>query len=177
MRLAQELDPLSLPISKDMGWAFYFARKYDEAAEHVSRCIEVDPNFVRAHILLGTIYRQKGMYYESINEFQEAATLHGGMTEIVAEFACTYAMAGKHEKARQILEQLTDPSKQKYVSPYDIATIYTCLGETEEAFDWLSRACEERSGLLVYLKVEPMLDRLRSDPRFTELLRRVGHAS
>jgi adenylate cyclase len=86
-------------------------------------------------------------------------------------------MAGKHEKARQILEQLTDPSKQKYVSPYDIATIYTCLGDSDEAFDWLSRACEERSGLLVYLKVEPMFDRLRSDPRFTELLRRVGHAS
>jgi len=116
------------------------------------------------------------MYEEAIAEFQRAVDLSGSSPTYVAELGQTYAVAGKRDEALKILDELKERSKRRYISPYDMAIIYKGLGEEDQAFTLLQRAREERSFYLVFLKVEPRLDGLRSDPRFADLMRRVGIA-
>jgi len=171
---ALQCDPLSLIINTSLGWTFYFARNYNPSQEQLRKTLDMDPSFAFAHVCLGQAYEQKGMFEEAISEFQKGITFSGGSTYALAGLGHAYAMAGKRDEAQSVLNQLKDLSKQKYVSAYDIAAIYTGLGEKEQAFAWLEMAYEERSHLLTYLKVEPTLDPLRSDPHFADLLRRVG---
>ncbi|MDQ3173897.1 MAG: tetratricopeptide repeat protein, partial [Acidobacteriota bacterium] len=177
MKRAQELDPLSLVINTDVGWIFYYARQYDQAIAELQKTLEMDPDFVRAHLRLGLSYLQKSMNKEAIETLQKATDISEGSTEIVAFLGYAYAISGNKSEAQKILNDLQEGSRRRYVSPYYIAVIYTGLGEKEQAFKWLEKAYEERSGRLVYLEVEPMFDSLRADPRFTDLLRRVGLAS
>jgi len=177
MKRAQELDPLSLVINTDVGWIFYYARQYDQAIAELQKTLEMDPDFVRAHLRLGLSYLQKSMNKEAIETLQKATDISERSTEIVAFLGYAYAISGNKSEAQKILNDLQEGSRRRYVSPYYIAVIYTGLGEKEQAFKWLEKAYEERSGRLVYLEVEPMFDPLRADPRFTDLLRRVGLAS
>jgi len=170
----QKLDPLSLISNADLAWNYYLAHKYDQAIEQSRSTLELDPNFFPAHRYLGLAYEQKAMYAEAIAELNKAATLSNGSAQMKATLAHAYAMAGKAGEARKILNELEETAKQRYVSPYDIATIYAALGEQNRAFDWLEKAYEERSGWLAYLKINPILDNLHSDPRFADLLRRIG---
>lgn len=171
---ALELDPLSLLINWVVGWVFYCQRQYDQAAEHCCKTLELDPNFIMAHWQLGRTYLQETMYEEAIKEFQKAVDLSGRNPAHIAALGHAYAVAGKKGEARKILEELKGQSKQRYVPSYAVATVYTGLGEKEQALEWLGKASEERFGWLVFLNVEPIFDNLRPDPRFEELLRRVG---
>jgi len=133
----------------------------------------MDPDFVLAHLWLGMAYEQKGALEEAIAEFQRAIALSGGGTETLAALGHAYAVSGNRARAQTVLDQLRAIASQKYVSPYRLSAIHVALGEARQAFEWLERACEDQSHWLVFLKVDPVFDPLRSDPRFQDLLRRV----
>ena len=173
IKLAQELDPLSLIINTNLGQALYFARRYDEAATELHRAIEMNPHFSRAHLSLGLVYEQKRMYEEAIAEFQKARHLDE-IPWTLSGLGHAYAISGKRNEAEKIIAELKELSRRRFVSPFNIALIYAGLGETDQAFGWLERAYDERSVELTWLRVWPVLDGLRADGRFTELLRRVG---
>ena len=170
---AQDLDPLSLIINANIGWLLFFERNYDQAKERLQRTLEMDPNFMSAHVKLGWVYEQQGMYEQAIAQFNNALALSGDEDNIIGLLGNSYALSGQSSAARKIINKLIAQSKQRYISPYWIANIYACLGEKDNAFQWLNKAFEERSGGLVWLKVEPKLDRLRSDPRFSLLLQKI----
>ena len=135
----------------------------------------MDPNYPPAHDFLAGAYEQKGMHQEAIAEFQKAISLSGedSLTNRAA-LGHAYAVAGKEQEALKMIGELKGLSKEIYIAPYDVAMIYVGLDQKDQAFDWLQKASEERSGWLRYLKVDPRLDPLRSDPRFPNLVRRVG---
>jgi DNA-binding winged helix-turn-helix (wHTH) protein/TolB-like protein/Flp pilus assembly protein TadD len=174
MKRAQELEPTSLVMNTFLGAALYFARRYDQAIEQCQRTIEMDPNFAVAHWHLGLAYVQKEMVNEAIDEFKRAIALSGDSPLMTAALGHAYAKAGKKNEALIVLDGLGELSKHHYVSSYEIATIYVALGEKEQAFQWLEKSYGERCFHQIYLKVWPEFDSLRSDPRFQDLLRRIG---
>ena len=171
---ALEIDPLSVVIRTDVGRMFYFARKFDEAIERLLAAIDMDPHHPIAHSWLGTVYLQKGRFDEAISALQKGRSLSDDRSYALAQLAHGYALAGRENDARTVLAQLTELSKQRYVSPYDLAVVHVGLHENDEAFEWMELAYEHRSPWLGCLKVAPQVDALRSDPRFYDLLRRVG---
>ena len=134
----------------------------------------MDPHYGLTHWYLGMTYKQKAMFAEAVAELGQAKELLPGNVVLEADIGHAYAVSGNREEAQKVVDELKELSKQRYVSSYNIALIYTGLGEKDQAFEWLENAYKERSDLLVYLKVEPRLDSLRSDPRFADLLRRIG---
>ncbi len=174
MRRAQELDPLSLLINAAVGWLLYVDRRFDEAIEQLRKVNELDPNFILTHLFLGQAYEQKGMYEEAIAEFQKAIVLSGRSPVTVAALAHAYALASRQLEMEKLLEELKAESKRRYVSSYLFAEIYAALDDKTLAFEWLENAREERYPYMVLLKLWPKLDPLRTDPRFADLLRRVG---
>ena len=173
IRRAEELDPLSPIINSNVEWVLYLARRHDEGIAHCRKTLEIDPSFFATHKYLGLLYVQKGMYEQAIDEYQKAKDLSPDDYHIVALIGHAYALSGHRDKARAALLQLKEIAKQKYIQPWSIAMIYTGLGEKDQAIAWLEKAYEDRSSYMVYLKVEPMLDSLRSDSRFADLLRRM----
>jgi class 3 adenylate cyclase/Tfp pilus assembly protein PilF len=173
MHRALELDPLSMAINTGLGHVLYLSRDYDAAIEQYRRALAIDPKFAPAHLWFGRPYLQKGLPEEAIAEVQQAVSLSGGSTISLAVLAHVYASAGKESEARTILADLLERSRTRYVPSYWIALVYTGLGDTDQAMTWLERACDERSSWIVWVKVEPRFDRLRSDPRFMALLRRM----
>lgn len=174
MRRAQELDPVSLVKITAVGQVLLIARRYDEAIEQSKTAIEMDPNLGFAHWLLGLAYVYKGANETAIVTLQKSTALSGDSPDEPAALGLAYALSGKTVEARKILDELKQRSERKYLSPTVIAALYGALGEKDRAFALLDKAYEERDFLLVMLKVEPMFDPLRSDPRFTTLVQRVG---
>jgi serine/threonine-protein kinase len=174
LKQAQELDPLSLIINTDIGLQLHFARRYDEAIEQGQKALEMDSNFAAGHRPLGMAYEQKGMYAEAIAEFQKALDVSRGNPFALGALGHAYAVSGNREKARQVLSDLLALSKRRYVPPFSTAVIYTGLGDKERALEWLEKAFDDRSLEMIFLKVDPRFDRLHSDPRFANLLRRMG---
>lgn len=174
IKRAQELDPLSIIINTNVAWIYYFARQYDQAIKQFKKTIDMDSNFAVAHLRLGRTYMQKGMYEEALAEFQEAITLSGGSTDMIAALAHAQAVSGRKNLAEQTLQQLIEIAKEKYVSTYEIAIIYLGLDQKEHALDLLEKSYDERSSYLVYLRVDPRLDPLRSDSRFETLLKKMN---
>jgi serine/threonine protein kinase/tetratricopeptide (TPR) repeat protein len=171
---SQELDPLSLIISVAIGRDFYMARRYDDALEQLRRTVELDPNYPVTHWVLGLLLRKMGRYELAIDEGEKGVELSGGSPLMNAALAQTLATAGKREKAIQILDDLTNLTKQKYVAPYFFAGIHIGLGEDDRAIEYLEKSYEEHSHWLIYLHLDPSMDSLRSNPRFQNLSRRVG---
>ncbi len=174
IKRAQELDPRSLIVNTSVGWQYYFARQYDQAIEQYQMTLEMDPNFGPAHWGLGWAYDQKSMFAEAAAEFQRGINLSGGNPVYVAGLGHALAVGRQGEEAQKVLDELMELSKRLYVPPYFIAAIYTGLGDKARAFEWLEKAYEEHSSWLLYLRVDPRLDSLRSAPPFHDLLRRVG---
>jgi serine/threonine protein kinase/Flp pilus assembly protein TadD len=175
-RHALELDPVDLPSNAHQGWYYLWTRQYDQSIDPLRKTIEMDPTFPVGQWYLGMAYEQKGWYQEAIAQFENCVKITGGRPSMVALLGHAYAAAKRTNDARSILEQLSAASKQKYVPPYPIAAIYTALGENDEAFAWLERAYEGRDSWMDYLKIDPRLESLHSDPRFTDLLRRMNLA-
>jgi TolB-like protein/DNA-binding winged helix-turn-helix (wHTH) protein/Flp pilus assembly protein TadD len=175
IRRALELDPFSLIIRTHVGLMLYRARRYDEAVEQFRQTLEMEPRFAAAHYFLGWACEQKMMYKETIRHLQTALVLSQRSPDRLAALGHAYAVFGKKAKAQKVLEELRLLSKRRFVSAYDFAILYAGLGEKDQAFGWLEKAYEERSfSLVMSLKAEPRLDNLQSDPRFQDLVRRVG---
>jgi serine/threonine protein kinase/tetratricopeptide (TPR) repeat protein len=174
MKSSQELDPLSLIISDGIGWASYMARRYDDAMEQLRRTVELDPNYPVTYWILGLLLRKMGHHKLAIAEGEKAVKLSGGSSLMRAAFAQTLATAGKKKIAIQILNDLVKLSKQKYVAPYFLAGIYVGLAEEDNAMECLEKSYEEHSHWLMYLHIDPSMDGLRANPRFQDLLQRVG---
>ncbi len=137
----------------------------------------MDPHFWLSHINLGRSYTQKKMYAEAIRELQTASELPPGNTEVLSFLGFAYAAAGNTDAAWQTLSHLKEEAQQSYVPPYHLAIIHAGLEQKDEAFQWLERAYERHAVDLFTLNVEPMFDQLRSELRFTDLVRRVGLAT
>jgi serine/threonine protein kinase/tetratricopeptide (TPR) repeat protein len=174
IELARDLDPLSLIINANVGFMLYFAGRYDEALEQYMNTMEIDPNFAELHWYIGMAYEQKGMLDEAEKEFSRAITLSGGFTKYFTSLAHAYAMAGKREEALKVIDELRELSKQEYISPYHMASIYDALDEKDKAFEWLEKASEINDIWLSYLKVDPSFLKIRPDPRFKAFLEKVG---
>jgi TolB-like protein/DNA-binding winged helix-turn-helix (wHTH) protein/Tfp pilus assembly protein PilF len=172
MRKAESLDPLSLIINADVAELLVIAHHYDESIAQSRKTIEMDPNFALAHNQLAQAYLQKHMYSEAVPELQRAVQLSGGSPTIVANLARAYVASGKRSEAVRLLNDLKKRSIHGYSNGSEIATIYASLGDTDQAMNWLEKAYEERFNPGVLLR--PGFDPLRSDPRFQNLLRRVG---
>lgn len=174
IKRAQELDPLSPIINASVGWFLYYARRYDQAIDEGRKAVALDGNSMMAHFFLGQTYLQKGMHAEAIAELQKALSLSPAEPQTLAVLAQAYSRAGKRSEAERILKQTMELSKRVYVPPYNIAEAYLAIGDTDHVFEWLEKAYREHSPDLVGLKTEPRLDQVRSDPRFADLVRRVG---
>jgi serine/threonine-protein kinase len=177
IKRAQQLDPLSLIINTVSGRVLLLAGQNDLAIEQLRKTLEMDPNFAFAHYILGAAYLRKGAFAEAIAEFQGATTLSPNITGYKAGLGYAYGRAGKSAEARKLLSELEELSRRRYVSWLDFEAIYAGLGEKDQAFAFLEKAYEQRDYRLVtglvYMKVT-VPDPWRSDPRFQDLLRRVG---
>jgi len=171
---AQELDPLSPIIYLSEGSVFYYSRQYDKAIEQFKKALNLDPAFTSAHNFMFLSYIQKGMYEDAIVELQEMMTLEGIDPKLTAEAQNIYATSGIKGVFQIYLSYLKKASDQGYVDPILLAEIHAFLNEKDQAFEWLEKACEEQSAMLVYLRVEPLVDNIRSDPRFKAILKKMG---
>jgi TolB-like protein/Tfp pilus assembly protein PilF len=171
--LAQQDDPLSLIVSSNAGLIFLVAGRYGQAIETLNKALEIDPTFPRAHFRLGNVYEKEGMPEKAISEFEQAVQLSGGDCSYQGALGHAYAVAGNGQQARKILDLLKKRSRQQYVPAYAIALIYAGLKDKDHAFEWLDKAYNDRSASMALLKVDPALNSLHSDARFTELARRV----
>jgi serine/threonine protein kinase/TolB-like protein/Flp pilus assembly protein TadD len=171
IRRAEELDPLTSLKGIEAAVSLY-ARRYDEAIPAFQNVIKLQPDGSQAHLFLGYAYEAKGMYAEAINEYQRTISLAGETTSYLIYLGHAYAMSGKRDDALAILNKLK--TTKEHVSPAELAILYAGLGDKEVAFQSLERAYSAHDPQMQYLKVLPHYDPLRSDPRFTDLMRRVG---
>ena len=174
IKTGQELDRLSLIINVAVGWACYHAREYDEAVEQLLRTVDLDPNYPVTYWILGLLHRKMGRYDLAIAEGEMSVKLSDGSPLMRAALAHTYGVAGRTMEASQMLGDLTNLAKKKYVASYFLAGIHIGLGDNDRAIESLEKAYEEHSHWLIYLHMDPSMDGLREDTRFQDLLIRVG---
>jgi len=170
---AQELDPLSIIINENLGEDYLYARQYDKAVEQLRKTVEMDPNFFLSHYDLGVAYEMKSSVPEALAEYRRVQQLNDDPNYLPA-FAHLYVASGKRDEALKTLEQMKDIARQRYVSSYSFAIVYAALGEKDNAFEQLERGNQDRGSDFTYVKVDPFLDSLHTDPRFADLVRRVG---
>jgi adenylate cyclase len=176
IRRALELDPLSLAINRDVGEILYYAREYDQAAGALQRAIEMDPNFSGSHSDLGLVYLGKSMYEEAVKEIQREKEVAGRWFEPVLDvyIGITYSRMGRKEEARKILERLEPVQPSAYSMSYVKALLCFSLGENDRGFGYLDKESERPGNSIPFLKIDPLAESVRSDPRTKELLRKVN---
>lgn len=174
VKKALQLDPLLLIVNGALGWHFFLDHKYDQAIEQYQKTLDLDPSFVVSLWGLGIAYMQKAMYNEAAVAVQNAIDLTGEASLFAVTLDMIYSLAGKKFEAKNLLKKILEQSKQRYVSPFNISLIHLGLNQKDEAFEWLNNAYEQRDHWMAYIKVHPMLDSLRSDPRFTALLKKMN---
>lgn len=173
MRKAQELDPLSAVIATDLGKELYFVRRYDEALVELHRALELDPNFTSAHNWISDTLVEKQSYNDAIAELEKTKRSREERVYI-RQTAYLYARMGRRTEAREALAKALELSKGKQVSSGAVALTYAALDDKDESFRWLEKAYTQRSSFMTSLKYWSVFDQLRGDPRFADLLRRVG---
>lgn len=174
IKRARELDPLSIFINWNVGRVHYFERRYDEALAETLRTLEMNPNFSRTYLYLRELYLLKGRGDEALAAHLKLAALTGVSPERIAELKGTYDSGGWKAVWRKEIEWALEDSKRRYVTPFNIAALYSRVGDKDRTLEWLGKSVEERDGTLVYLKVDQRWDFVRPDPRFADLLRKVG---
>jgi TolB-like protein/Tfp pilus assembly protein PilF len=173
-RLALEFDPFSLPIRLEVAYNRYMAHDYERALEEALRTLELEPHFAPAQSILGQIYEQLGRYEEGLTALQNARDLSDGHPATLASLVHILARAARPQEASELLEKLMDIARRQHVSPYWLALAYAGVGQTSAALDKLENAYEQHDVILLWLGTEPRFDSLESEPRFAELLRRMG---
>jgi len=173
LRRAEQLDPLSPMIGTNIGDTLLLSRRYDEAIAQYKRVLSLDPNFAYARFNLGWGYCVKGMYQEAIVELRKSLELSNDPAAI-GYLGLSLAKSGRRDEAMKLLNQLKRESAERYVPSFAFALIYIGLNEKEEAFVWLEKGVAERSSYASSYAIDPVLDDLRSDPRFKEMLKRLN---
>ena len=171
---ALELDPVNPLLSSALGEAYYQNGEFDQAIEHNTRSLELDPSYAIALVNIGRAYEMKGMHPEARGVFQKILAAAPDDPAVLALMGHEYASSGDRTKALQTVSRLKELSAHGYVPPMYLALVYTGLHDLDNAFAWLNRAADERCEYLLYLPSEPLADPLRSDPRFEQLLNRLG---
>jgi TolB-like protein/Tfp pilus assembly protein PilF len=171
---ALDLDPASPAVSHSLAVQLYLARKFDRATEQVHDTLEMDANFAISYAVLGEVYLSQRMYREGLLALEKYSALSRSSATSLALLGYSHARLGELKEALQKIEELKAASTQGFVPAFFVALVYAGLENQDQAFTWLEKAYEERFNRLAYLKVEPLWDPLRSDPRFADLLRRVG---
>ena len=172
--LAQTDDPLSAIVGTNAAWVYFLARQNDKAVKTLESVIEIDPNFPRAHFRLGNIYEHEGQYDRAIGEYEKAVQLSAGDIYYEASLGHAYAMSGMVAEAEKSLRHLEELSSRRYVPPYAIALIYVGMGNKHRGLEWLERASADRSTSMAYLRVDPTMNSLRSEPRFASLVKQTN---
>jgi TolB-like protein/Tfp pilus assembly protein PilF len=174
LKRAVRLDPCSSPVYFCLGIVHWAARRYDLAMEQFEKALELEPSNALAHGLQGHVYLCKSLYQPAVAAWQKSIQFSQGASSFIAALGEAYAKAGDRDAAQRILEQLQDLSKHRYVTPYIVARLNLALGKRDAALGCLETAYRGRDSFMVFLKVDPLLDDLRSDPRFEDLLRRMN---
>ena len=174
IRLALDLEPLSRVVNLNLARILHFARRFDDAIKQCWKTIDMYPDYLIAHRRLGISYGEKGLFEEAEAEFKKALAISANDTETLSAMSYMFAAAGRDADAQGMLDRINDIAKERYVSPYSLARVHIGLGQLDEAFECLEKTFQERHGILTYIKVEPIFDRLRDDPRYAELLRKMG---
>lgn len=175
-RRSQELDSLSLIVNSHLAWVLYLSRQPELALVQSKRILALDENFFPGLRYAGLAYELSGQYQEAIAALNKARELSGGSPVILGALAHAHAVAGNRQEARRLLDEILADASRRRVSTYEVAVIYAGLGEKGKSFEWLEKAFVERNEYLNYLMVDPRLDPLRGDPRYFEMLKRIGLA-
>jgi serine/threonine protein kinase/Tfp pilus assembly protein PilF len=172
---AQDLDPLSLLVRTNFGIMLHYARRYDDAIAQYRKVLELEPKeTTQVRYQLARVYMTKRMFPEALTEIAKMRATDPSDVALLSLLSIAYGFEGKRKEATTIIYELKDKQRREYVRPYILAEDYAALGEKNEAMDWLEKAYEERDDWINWIKVDPNLDVLRSEPRFADLLRRVG---
>jgi serine/threonine-protein kinase len=174
MREIEEIDSLPAPRRNELAMAYNWTRQYDQAIAEAQKALELDPNFPLAYAELGTAYVQKGMPEKAIAELRKALDRGQRHPRIRGVVGYAYATTGKTKEARIVLQELKELAERRFGCALGIARIHAALDEKTQAFDWLHKSCDERDPHAIWLKVDPTLDNLRSDPQFTQILKDMG---
>src|SRR5260370_5301168 len=172
-RRSVEADPLSLINNTVLGEDLYYARRYDQAMDELRKTLDLDPSFAQAHLYLGYVYEQKGVFPEAVAELQQALSGSGDGPRYVSALGHAYAISGQRRMAEESLARLQEQAKQRYVAPYDMAEIHVGLGEKEQALKYLEKAYADHSVWMLFLRYDPRFDAIRGDPRYQDILRRM----
>ncbi|HVQ56101.1 MAG TPA: tetratricopeptide repeat protein [Pyrinomonadaceae bacterium] len=173
-KTARDIEMLSPMVVANVGYPLYYAGRYDEAIQHYQKALDLDPNFAWSYLWIGQAYLEQGNNDEGLKYIKRSLDMSEGNIRMLATLGYAYAKIGNRTEAERIIGQLRERSKERYISPYFIATIYAGLNEKDTAFEWLEKAFEERHPYLILMGVEPVFRNLRSDPRFQDLKKRVG---
>lgn len=170
---AVQIEPLSPNFNRNLGYMLLLANRNDEAVRQLQKTFELEPDDAGAHSYLGMAYLKRGEFERAVSESEKAAQADRS-ARYVGGLGYAYAAADQHEKAQRVLDELNKIKDQRYASSYYFAVVYAGLNEKDQAFAYLEKAYSERADALISIKVNPWLDNLRSDPRFQNLLRRIG---
>jgi serine/threonine-protein kinase len=173
IKMALDLEPSSLVIHATVGLVHYYARQFDAAIEHLQHALAMNPDFAVTNLFLGQAYLQCNKFNEAIDYFQRALKFYGDSNNALANYGYAVARAGQKDVAKKVLEQLLEAAKTRYVSAYDIASVYCGLGDAKKALSWLEKAVQEHAFLLCYLNVDPLMDPLRDQKKFKLLAQKI----
>ena len=173
-RRALECDPMGLVLNMHMGWHLVYSRQYEKAVEQCLKTLELDPTFILAHVFLGQAYEQMGAFSSAVAEFEKAVELSSRHPAYLADLGHGYAVAGRRADAEKILDELTAVSAQRYVAARSFAEVHIGMNDLDSALAWLDKAFDRRNGWLMHIRENPRYDRLRGDPRYVDLVRRMN---
>lgn len=174
---AEQLDPVSIGISVNVGWVFYFSRQYDQAIAQSRKLLEMDQSFNQAYANLGMSFVQKGMYAEAIAVCEEGLRHRPDDLDLLGTLGFSQAVSGRREEAHKVIDRVQKVAERRYIPPTIWARVYIGLSEKDRAFEWLEKGYEERDDKLIFLNSDPVWDSLRTDPRFASLLQRIDRQS